>query len=433
MFLTRHSFVIRRALVVLLLIEAICFGKVQAERPPKKLSGYRAFVVRQLDVPLRIMDPDGPSRRVRKGAIVKLLMHKGRLLAYDDVGVFEMNKADCSVLTNDLTTSLASLVAPRQFDILFASANYMSLINRSVAREFYQAALMLSPNDNDARIGWALVQSTPQQRILELERVTKDSPQHYWLAQTHIEKSRPNRDLNALTKIARQELRPQLVHIELLSHFIRTPAVDNVAHEWEQHTFAARKYGVTSQLLNLVAVGLMNEKLTPNIPLRYRQTEGLTYVDAALEVDPFYFTAAITRAGIKSSTGMKLAAAEDFELALQLNPLCLEAMHLAKDSIREKQVQTALRSKDYNGLQVLRTLPIGRCLTQLSRVKDSDIPIDQNTDLTSLIHGYAPVNHGAGQRMKTDRLIEIGGTDALDYLQKAFGFKLPVATPIANK
>ncbi len=175
--------------------------------------------------------------------------------------------------------------------------------------------------------------------------------------------------------------------------------------------------------MNLLASMLMRTDVTPGIPDQERLSGILMCADLALKLDPWYHWILLTRGDVYAAGRKHLEAAEDFERALEVNPLNLEALMQARRVIGTPAVTAALSDPKYDGLKLLREIDLSECLTALSRVRNSDIPIDDTMDLSVFIHGFCPVNHGGSQPDKFVELKKTQGIEALSYLHSAFGIQ----------
>ncbi len=208
--------------LILILVAASCKSTIAFAQPPELQmgadTGKRAFVTREMFVPLKWQDPQGVKRRIPAGSVVKLFTTSAKEIAYDDSGFFDIVTDDYVVLTNNLPELLAELKQQDPFTREFASGNFYSLLNLQTAAEHFAEALKISPNDQFAKFGQALIQHSRDEQIAMLEKLDVDEPCLKALVQTHLAKL--TSDFERLTELSKSEFAPQLVYLELCSFLL---------------------------------------------------------------------------------------------------------------------------------------------------------------------------------------------------------------------
>ncbi len=227
------------------------------------------------------------------------------------------------------------------------------------------------------------------------------------LAKTYLAKM--NSDYTEMERISKQPSSPALVHLDMLAYLLlQNPdfATPELAHTIVQ---TAGEYGPSPRVMNLNAMLLLSDVLAKHMPIKDRIEGTIGLCKAALEMDPWYYHAHMTIAGLMHSSKRFPQAAEHYEKALLLNPVCIEALDglaaLSKIPERQPPKSSFLIDVDMNNL-----------LAQMSVVKNSDLEIDFQQVPDVFVHGFCNVNHGGKQPRKFDLLRQQKSELAIEYL-----------------
>lgn len=426
----------RYAMILLMVSLATVAEIAQGQVIPTKFGqghGQRAFITRSMVVPLKIRDPDGPTRPVPAGSVVKIIHVKGveglngvevpadmegQVSAYDDFGEFALTEDDFVVLTSDLTACLTALQDQSEFTRQFATGNYYSLIEWERAWNSYARAIEIDPSNSFAQLALALAQPTPERKVKRLELIGKEVPSCHWRAQTEIAKLAG--DFKRLEAIGKEAEAPQLVYVEMLEYLLTPGNIPKSQDPFKDPVEKAHQYGFSSRMMTQMASMLRLVHVEPDMGLQERISGILLYCELALRMDPWFYHALLVRSDLYAMGRRHLPAARDINQALKLNPLALKAMSQYLDRMESAEVVNALADKDDESLDLLRRHNISKLLNQLSRTRNSDIPLTNGVNLELFLHGYCAVNFGESQPVKTKLLMERDGKEALSYLQETF-------------
>ncbi len=409
---------VRRLALAILSINSVttAFGQIAApEFGPD--TGKRAFVVRDLSVPLRMEEAGSPVRTVTVGTVVKLITFDGNdvALAYDDVGVFRLNSQDFTVLTEDLPSCLGRLQDQSEFARARASGYYHLNINLTKARADFENAVRLRPMDPEAALGLALAQSDMNEKRRLFRHVPGTQRTQKLLAETHLAKVRG--DDTQLAEIAKDRDAPGLVHLEVFSFLLLRAHHLAPPEKLQAVQTAACQYGTTPRLLNLNSMMLRSDLLKNVVPMQARVEGALQGCRMALKLDPWYYHAHMTMAEMFLSGNQPAEAALHYKSALKLNPVLLEALQGYAQAV----VDQMYRPTEEKEPSILDRHEPKRLFEQLQAVRNSDLPEESDQGRKLFIHGFLPVNHGGNQPKKLLMLQEAGSTQSVSYLQTMLG------------
>jgi len=379
-------------------------------------TGKRAFITKPITVPLKIAIPNGATRQVSAGSVVKIMSVNGFLSAYDDIGQFEIDTDQYVVLQRNLDACLNQLDDPSPFTVHFAKGEYFRNLDLHKARLHYQKALNLKPDDSYALLGLALAQPSRELKIKALANVPNKQDTISLFAKTEI--ARLSGTYEDLEAISRRPEAPVLAHLERFAFVLLRDRSLATLERLKEIQDSACQYGSSPRLLNLNAMMQRSGVLKGQIPPQVSADIIVKYSNLALQIDPWYYHAHMTLAEATHSSRLYEKAAEHYEAALRLNPVCLQALKGYTDLLKV----TGIESTSTEFGRISKNFNVGQLYAQLSpgKFKNSDLPLDEIENFDLFLHGFCPVNHGGSQPLKMQLLNQSGFIDSTKYLQNMF-------------
>lgn len=395
--------------------------------------GKRAFVTSALTVPRHFHIESGKNpeyRTIPAGTVIKLSLINGATIGYDDFGVFLIEKGNFIPLSSNLPECLSSLVDESDFCKSFASGNYFANINRDKTQAHFKHALRMKPDDQRTLLGLALAQSNPKEKQKQLTDLnTSVDPDVSLMARAHLAvighdfKTIGLKEKQLAALIA-DERCPLWVQQEYIAHLLLHPNHTMTMSDLQPLLTKLMVYGPHPRSMNLFAMAYQSDHYAKDVPMQKRIDEVLANASQAVEMDPWFYHAHMTMAGLFRDSMRLGDAVEECEKALRQNPICLDAIlsiHTLSAAARLlPDIKKSLSPKEKEGLKIgshlLTGAPVDRLYQELKDAEDSDLPESGNLDF--FIHGYVPVNHGGNQPKKIDLLKKRKATVAFAYLEK---------------
>jgi len=375
--------------------------------------GSRAFVLRSIDVPVKFGKNAGRTRSLPAGCVVKVWTAKETNLAfaYDDMGMFKIDREDFVVLTGNLDSLLQKFEKGNEFQRAFAKGSYYLNVNLNRARAHFQYALQMQPENAHAQLGLALAQSNTVDKLRLLDAVG-EVPEHVkLLAQTH--RAKLDQNYTDMKKLGENELAPALVYQEMLAFLLLNDPQRATPERLKPLITSATEFGSSPRLLNLNAMMLRSDALDNVLTQQQRAEGAITACKMAIELDPYFYHAHMTLGEMFYAAGYHFRAGQEFENALRLHPTLvsaitgylktMEAMETSGQAVPETWL-----AHEFDMRQVKKDLVATR---------NSDLPEDSQRSADLLVHGFLPVNHGGAQPKKLELLKQKNAIETIRYLK----------------